>query len=319
VDGGEGAAGHVAFASAVVDAVGGAEAAAQAVAIGNSWWLTGLLIKGMCRTTEFLEIPWSATIPGVTLGARAAIFPLMVWMEKTKVTMQAIQPEVERLKQKYPGLYQGDRAAQQAFARETSELFARHNTSPTAPLMMLPISLSQVFLFGTFFFSLQNLFAAKLPSLVSGGLPWCPDLTAPDPTFVLPVVTAGLTLVSVELGATDMGTSSSSGLMKHFMRAAAGLFLVMGSYFPSGMFLYFATTNSFTLAQLAVLRSPAFRTAVGLPKLGPKSSATAQTESLSDMYKRFFKQLEDAQKPEGEGDGEVKTYPIRRSRRRKTR
>lgn len=75
--------------------------------------------------------------------------------------MQKIQPEMETIKQKYPGLYQGDKAAQEAFSRETNALFARHKTSPASALMMMPLSLSQVFIFGTFFFSLQNLCAAK--------------------------------------------------------------------------------------------------------------------------------------------------------------
>ena len=75
--------------------------------------------------------------------------------------MQKIQPHMEKLKEKYPGLYQGDKAAQEGFSRETTELFKKHNMSPQSALYMLPISLSQVFIFGTFFFCLQNLCAAK--------------------------------------------------------------------------------------------------------------------------------------------------------------
>ena len=78
------------FASAVTDALGQAETLAQTAAVDGSWYLTGKVIEGMCYATEALGVPWWVSIAGVTAGVRLLIFPLMVWLESTKV--QSIVP-----------------------------------------------------------------------------------------------------------------------------------------------------------------------------------------------------------------------------------
>merc|ERR1711976_784281 len=141
-----------------------------------------------------------------TAAGRVALFPAMVWMEDSKIKMQAMQPEMQRIKEKYPGLYMGDRAAQEGYARDTNALFKKHNTSPTRALVMTPLALSQAVIFGCWFFSLEHLCAAKLPSMMAGGTLWFPDLTVTDSTYILPLAGAGLMLATVEMNASDMGS-----------------------------------------------------------------------------------------------------------------
>ncbi len=76
---------------------------------------------------------------------------------------------------------------------------------------------------------------------------------------------------------------------------------------------------------LAVMRSPAFRSLVGLPKAIPPVSVPAgKQESLTEMYSRYLRQVEEMQKPgeeKNQGPGTklpvVKTFAVKQHGRRR--
>lgn len=289
---------------AVSDALCQAESAAQAVAMSEGWVTSSLLIQSMCQMTAAMEMPWWVAIMGITLSVRTALFPAMVWMEGIQMKLKVIQPELDRIKEKYPGVYQGDMASQEGLKAESQALFARHNMNPLSGLVLLPLGVTQLFVFGTFFFSLRYLSEAKVPSMMTGGALWFPDLTLPDPTFGLPILAAATMLISVEAGAMDSPGSGST--MKNAMRAMSVSFLLMGPYFPSSLFVYFISSNIFTVAQSSMMSSPAFRRSVGLPPR-PKPVPGA-TDEFSKLWTRLKESGDDSGASAAPSSESVRVY-----------
>jgi len=306
--------------AAIADALSQAEASAQAVAMSQGWWSSSLLIESMCQMTAALDVPWWVAITGVTLGVRTLLFPLMVYMEDSQIKLKKVQPELDRIKEKYPGVYSGDKAAQEGLKAESYALFKKHNMNPWSGLVMIPLGLTQVFVFGTFFFSLRYLSEAKIPSMMAGGTLWFPDLTVPDPTFGLPIMAAATMLAAVEVGAMDAPSGGQGSTMKNIMRAMSVSFLMMGPYFPSSLFVYFTTSNIFTMAQSSVMGSRAFRGMVGLPPRLPPAPG-----SDSSDFGAIWQRLKDADKAAREPGGAagqsqaVKVFTRRPGKSRKGR
>eukprot|EP00951_Prasinocladus_malaysianus_P005636 scaffold39771_cov53-Prasinocladus_malaysianus.AAC.2 len=168
--------------------------------------------------------------------------------------------------------------------------------------------------------------------MMTGGAAWFTDLTVPDPTFVLPALGAGLMLATVELNANEMGTSDANGTMKNLMRLMSLAFLGMGAYFPSVwrafpdtcfvekasfLFPYILAMAFQAIGKNLLLRAPGFRRLTGLPELVSRPTASAHTESISDMYKRIAQNVSGSESENHlSSEGMVKTYSVKTKRRR---
>ncbi len=89
-----------------------------------------------------------------------------------------------------------------------------------------------------------------LESFTTGGLFWFQDLTAADPYFILPIF-----YVATMMAAQEVTIRRTDPQQKGFMRAMPlifGLFLAFGG-FPSGLFVYWVTSNTITLCQNLIL------------------------------------------------------------------
>ncbi|KAM8985896.1 mitochondrial inner membrane protein OXA1L [Ara ararauna] len=141
-----------------------------------------------------LGLPWWGAIAAGTLCVRVALLPLLVRAQREAALLALHSP---RLQQLSGALAQARRGSDQTqVARAYTELVGyqqRHNINPLrgflVPLIQTPV-------FVSFFLALQKMAAAPVPAMQWGGLAWFPDLTAPDPFYVLPVlVTASMWLV----------------------------------------------------------------------------------------------------------------------------
>jgi YidC/Oxa1 family membrane protein insertase len=137
----------------------------------------------------------------VTIFLRAAIFPLVVRVQKNNVRMQAIQPQSKAL---MDGLKEantaGDKAKAQAYGHELTKLWRDNDCNPWKS-MVLP--LVQMPLFMSFFFAIRKMAYLPVPQLKEGGIGWVMDLTLPDPYYILPITSMALTLAVLEVGFPD--------------------------------------------------------------------------------------------------------------------
>ncbi|RRC95378.1 membrane protein insertase YidC [Schaalia canis] len=99
-------------------------------------------------------VAWVISIILVTIVVRILIIPLFLKQIKSSRGMQAIQPEMKKIQEKYRG--KTDPLSRQKMAEETQSLYKKHGTSPFASC--LPVLVQMPILFGMY----QAFIAVKL-------------------------------------------------------------------------------------------------------------------------------------------------------------
>mmetsp|Transcript_20051 Transcript_20051/g.31534 ORF Transcript_20051/g.31534 Transcript_20051/m.31534 type:complete len:437 (-) Transcript_20051:333-1643(-) len=261
--------------------------------------LTGLESIGyapseiVMRTVEMLHVgaglPYWGAIVALTLALRTATLPIHVSSMRNAAKMAIIRPEMEAMTKKMQQLQDPTSEEQMLMAQEMQALLNKHDVHPFKnliyPFLQLP-------LFVSVFFGLKEM-GTHFPGLATGGLGPVLDLTAADPTFVLPVVTGALFLGMVELGGgADMPQTPTTRQLKWFMRAMAVATPVMTYQFPAGVFVYWMTSNAFTLMQSVALKNPTIKAALDIPEI--PESIKNPPEKNPDMHGNFLykKQME---------------------------
>ena len=86
-----------------------------------------------------------------------------------------------------------------------------HNCHPIKSALPM---LTQAIFFTSMFFGLRGMCNAPVVSMQTGGLAWFVDLTASDPTMVLPVITCSTLYLQLYLGADGMDLSAQPEWVK---------------------------------------------------------------------------------------------------------
>ena len=118
--------------------------------------------------------------------------------------------------------------------------------------------------FMTMFFALRQM-GDYYPSMATGGTLWFNDLTVADSTYALPIISAATFLVIIEIGADTGGAQQQQGMMKNFMRGLAVSMVPMTSSFAQAVFVYWTTSNFFSLGQTAILKIPGVKGMLDIP------------------------------------------------------
>lgn len=235
-----------------------------------------------------LGLPWWTAIVAGTVIFRALVFPLMVKGQVNSAKLNAIKPELERLQEKLREVsnYQNPMAKAQV-SMELQGLFQKHDCHPVkaiiAPLIQLPLFIS-------FFLALRQMSYLPVESMKIGGLLWFPDLTAADPTFVLPVVCAATMLLTIETGAEAGMANPQMKMMKNVFRGMCFVMIPLTYKFPTGIFLYWMTSNAISLVQVFAMKAPAVKNYFGIPEpiihpVNPNVKTGSFFENLKAGYK----------------------------------
>ncbi|KNE64167.1 YidC/Oxa1 family membrane protein insertase [Allomyces macrogynus ATCC 38327] len=259
----------------VVHAIGDLHAAGLA----SAWTPVGWIQQGLEVLHATAGLPWWASIAAMTVGIRFTLFPLMVKLQRNAVVMHNIRPELDRITAMIQTAQQsGDAVAMKEAAMAAQDLFHRHNVHPLkalgVPLMQAPIMIS-------FFLAIRNLAEANIPSFAHGGLAWFTDLGAADPYYALPIAASAGFLTVIELGAETGVRNAQTDTMRKYMRIAGVAMVPLTASMPSGVFVYWITSNLFTLVQAQILKNETIRAKVGIPKLiahEPVASAAGTKE-----------------------------------------
>ncbi|GGK33731.1 membrane protein insertase MisCA [Caldalkalibacillus thermarum] len=175
---------------------------------------------------------WAIVI--VTVLIRLLTLPLMVKQLKTSKVMQALQPEMVKLREKY----QKD---QQRLQQEMLKLFQKHNVNPLAGC--LPVLIQMPILIAFYHAIMRN------EHIASHSFLWLPDLGNPDPFYILPVL-AGLTTY-LQQKMMGMQNNPQVQILMVILPIMIGLFAI---YFPSALSLYWVIGNLFTIVQTYFMR-----------------------------------------------------------------
>jgi hypothetical protein len=121
-----------------------------------------------------------------------------------------------------------------AVQSEMSNVYAKHGVNPfkgfIAPLVQAPLFIS-------FFYGLRKM-ADYYPSINNGGALWFTDLTVADPTMILPIISLGSMLVTIELSGSEMGEQAQAQMFKNGFRLLIFCSFPFVYQFPSALFVY---------------------------------------------------------------------------------
>lgn len=179
---------------------------------------------------------------------------------RNSAKMKAFQPDMEKLKAEMDLMPNKDPNTVKEFQTKYKALMKKHDVNPFLG-MLTPMSQIPVFL--GFFWGLQEI-AKYFPEYATEGTLWFQDLSLADPTLALPVISSALMVASVELGG-DALPEEYKEQVTFGMRALALVMIPITMKFQSGIFVYWVTSNMFTVCQTAALRVNGIKRALKIP------------------------------------------------------
>jgi len=199
---------------------------------------------------------WGSAIIATTLVFRVLVLPLNVSLVRNTARLYLIRNQIAELRHT---MYKGSPDQQVAAAREFFQVLRNGKAHPfknlVSPFMFPPIFLS---LFGA-----VHGMCTSMPELKTGGALWFTDLTLPDETGVLPVISALSWLATIELA------SGKAFHMPAWMLSATRLLAVacipITEPLPAGVFMFWLTSNFFAMGRAAALRIPRVARFFGIP------------------------------------------------------
>lgn len=219
---------------------------------------------------------WVLSIIGLTIIVRILLIPLFFKQIKASRGMQALQPELKKLQDKYKN--KKDQASRQRMSEEMMALYKEHGTSPYSSCM--PVLLQMPVFFALFrvlastgpiaegtyqYSSLGPLTASKAAEIEGSTLFGAPlsatFLTAVDLTpkivivvmIVLMVITQFITMRQLTMkNMPESAKDPSNPMMRSQQMMMYTMPLIMGVsgfFFQTGVLVYWFTTNLWTMGQ----------------------------------------------------------------------
>ncbi|GAB2536982.1 YidC family membrane integrase SpoIIIJ [Gracilibacillus alcaliphilus] len=192
------------------------------------------------------EYGYGLSIIIVTILIRLVLLPLNIKQLRSSKAMQAIQPQLQEIREKYSSK---DQQTQQKLQQETMELFQKNGVNPLAGC--LPIIVQMPILIAFYHAIMRTEELRDHPFL------WF-ELGQPDPFFILPIVTAGFTFLQQKLmmAGTTMQQNAmmpQMTMMLYLMPIMIGVFAI---FLPAALPLYWVVGNIFMIAQTLLIRNP---------------------------------------------------------------
>ena len=249
-------------------------------------------VGGLEAMFEYIHVmsglPWWGTIALATVAVRVALLPLMIKIQRNNAKLMNINPDVTRIMDNLKAAQaQGDTLATGKYSQEIQNLFKRNDCHPMKsmglPLIQMPVMIS-------FFMAIRGMAELPVPGLSNEGLLWFQDLAEKDPYYILPVVSAAGVMAVLEAGTEAGAANPQSKGMKNVFRALTLVMVPFTAWMPSGVFVYWITSNFFSIGQILALKNPSIRSALNIPKLVKKP------EELQKNTKGFMENFKDQQK-----------------------
>ncbi|AYA78351.1 Membrane integrase YidC [Bacillus sp. Y1] len=193
------------------------------------------------KTAEFAGGNFGLGIILVTLLIRLVILPLMIKQTKSSKAMQAIQPEMQKLREKYSSK---DQKTQQKLQQETMALFQQHGVNPLAGCF--PLIIQMPILIG-FYHAIS-----RTREIAEHNFLWF-DLGSPDPFYILPVVAGITTFIQQKIMMAGVENNPQMQMMLYIMPV---MIIVFAFNFPAALSLYWVVGNIFMIVQTYFIKGP---------------------------------------------------------------
>ncbi|WP_460876275.1 membrane protein insertase YidC [Rhodanobacter koreensis] len=174
---------------------------------------------------------WGVAIILLVLLIKGLTWKLTAMQYRSSARMRKLAPRIQALKERY-----GD--DKQKMQQATMELYKKEKVNPMGGC--LPVLITMPVFYGLFYVLEYSLELRHAPFL------WIPDLSAPDPLYILPIIYAIVMLGTQWLNPAAAGMDPAQAKM---MKVMPLLFTVMFAFFPAGLCLYYAVNGLVGLGQ----------------------------------------------------------------------
>lgn len=199
----------------------------------------------------------------ITIIVRLVVLPLTLKQYKSSKAMQALQPELAKIKEKY-------KDEPQKQQEETMKLFSQNNVNPMAGCF--PIFVQMPVLIALYHAIFRN------PAIREHTFLWL-QLGTPDP-WVLPIIAALTTFLQQKLMPKQQ--MQQMGAMQTIMLIFPVMIFFMSRSFPAALPLYWIYSNIFTIVQnLFIYRDRSGGAAVVTAGAGSTATTTAKKKGNS--------------------------------------
>src|SRR5690625_1523630 len=177
----------------------------------------------------------------VTIIIRLILLPLMIKQIRSSQAMQAIQPEIKQLQEKYSSK---DAKTQQKLQQETMALFQKHGVNPFAGC--LPIFIQMPILIAMYHAIMRT------AEIKQGTFLWF-SLGSPD--YVLPIIAGVATFFQQKLMMAG-SSAAQNPQMVAMLYMMPIMITVFAFFFPAALALYWVVGNIFMVVQTLLIRNP---------------------------------------------------------------
>lgn len=207
------------------------------------FWFFAQPLLWILNILNALVMNYGVAIILLTILLRLLMWPLTRKSYVSSITMQRMQPELQRIQK----LYANDKMRLQM---EMMNLYKTHKTSPMSGclpmLLQIPI-----------FFALYKALLVSV-NMRNAGFLWIHDLAAMDPYFILPIL-MGLTMwwqqrLQSPQKKTDKNANDMAASTGRVMKWLPLIFTVMFAWMPSGLVLYWTVSNVFGIFQTYIIK-----------------------------------------------------------------
>jgi YidC/Oxa1 family membrane protein insertase len=193
--------------------------------------LVGIVMVILAWLHNFLGLAYGWVLIVFGIAMRVVLFPLYQKSMRSQMAQMQVQPLMKELQAKY-------KDEPQKLQSEMMKLYKEHNVNPLGGC--LPMLLPMPILFALFFVFQSTIEFRGVPFL------WLPDLSLKDPYYIIPLLMGGSMFLLSWIGQRGMEANAQMKMMTYMMPA---VFTVMFANFPSGLNLYYATSNLASLPQ----------------------------------------------------------------------
>lgn len=207
-----------------------------------------------------LAYGWVLILFGVLM--RVVLFPLYTKSMRAQIGQMRLQPVVQEIREKY-------KDDPQKMQQEMMRVYKEEGVNPLAGCLPMLVPMPILF---TLFFVFQGTIEFR-------GVPfmWLPDLSLKDPLYIIPVV-MGLSMFLLQwIGQRSMSTTNTQ--MKVLMYGMPVFLTFLFANFPSGLNLYYTTSNVASLPQQLYIARERKAAGVGQPEPGAETETDAETEA----------------------------------------
>ncbi|QIM62283.1 membrane protein insertase YidC [Pasteurellaceae bacterium Orientalotternb1] len=197
---------------------------------GWAWFIAKPLFW-LLTNIQKLVVNWGVAIICVTIVVKTILYPLTKAQYTSMAKMRMLQPRLQEMRERF-----GD--DRQRMSQEMMKLYKEEKVNPMGGC--LPILLQM-----PIFIALYWTFMEAVELRHAPFFGWIQDLSAQDPYYILPLLMGGSMFLLQKMSPTPVADPMQQKVMT-FMPV---LFTVFFLWFPSGLVLYWLTSNLITIVQ----------------------------------------------------------------------